>query len=149
MQAHFKYLRLKRFPMVKGYFQSNEIWPFKSIFENLGLHRDSNSQNESPLGNVWIHSLTLLHSPESVNVTPEFHSRPPPFHALALVASQRLGSWHINYVCIFIKFKSATLKHKFCCMDFLLKSVVEIIFMIYQPSSNELKRNINKNLYVL
>jgi hypothetical protein len=27
---------------------------------NSKLHRDSNSQNESPLGNVWVHSLTLL-----------------------------------------------------------------------------------------
>jgi hypothetical protein len=46
---------------------------------------DSNSQSGSPFGRVWVHSLTLFHIPESVNVTPGLHFGPTPFHAFALV----------------------------------------------------------------
>jgi len=52
--------------MVLGSFQSNEFWPFKLLFENLGLHRVSNYQSGSPLENVWAHSLTLSCTPGSV-----------------------------------------------------------------------------------
>jgi hypothetical protein len=31
----------------------------KSFSENSKIHWDSNSQNESPLGGVWVHSFTL------------------------------------------------------------------------------------------
>ncbi len=34
--------------------------------ENLRVHWDSNSQNESPLGSVQVHSLTLSYTPESM-----------------------------------------------------------------------------------
>ncbi len=32
----------------------------KYLFEDLEFHRDSNFQNGNPLGNVWVHSPTLL-----------------------------------------------------------------------------------------
>ncbi len=66
----------------------------KSLFKHSRLRRDSNSQSESPLGNVWAHSLTLFRIPESVSVILELHSQTTPFHALAWVASPKLGSWH-------------------------------------------------------
>jgi hypothetical protein len=31
--------------------------PLKNLFEDLRFHRDSNSQNESSLESVWVHSL--------------------------------------------------------------------------------------------
>ncbi len=45
--------------------------------------RIPNSQSGSPLGSVWAHSITLFHTPGSVNVTAKLHSWLAPFHALA------------------------------------------------------------------
>jgi len=32
----------------------------------LGIHWDSNSQSESPLGNVWVHALTPSYTPRNM-----------------------------------------------------------------------------------
>ncbi len=37
MQAHFRHLHLKSFPMVYGTLQSNEFWPLKLFSKNLRL----------------------------------------------------------------------------------------------------------------
>jgi hypothetical protein len=52
-------------------FHFNEFRPLKSLFKNLRVHRNSNSQNESSLGNVEgmnveVHSLTLSYTPRSM-----------------------------------------------------------------------------------
>jgi len=72
----------------------------KSLFENSGFRRDSNSQSGFPkCESIWecvnsfLHIFT--HIPGSVNVTPGLQSQPVPFHAFTLVTSPRLGSWQI------------------------------------------------------
>ncbi len=60
----------------------------------LGIHWDSNSQNGSPLGSVWVHSLTPPTLPGAWNVINGLHSRPTPLQVFALVASPRLRSQH-------------------------------------------------------
>jgi len=55
------------------------------------MDKDSNSQNGSPFGSVWVQSLTLFRIPSSVNVIFGLHFQPAPFHALILVVSPRLG----------------------------------------------------------
>jgi hypothetical protein len=72
--------------MVQVSVQYNEFFPFKLLFENLGLHKDSNLQNGNPLGIVWVQSFTLSHTFESVNVILMLHFWSTPFHALILVA---------------------------------------------------------------
>ncbi len=78
-------------------FQFNEFWPLQSLFENLEIQWDSNSQNGSPLGSVRVHSFTLLQSLKAWNVTFGLHSQLAPLQALALIASPRLGSQQIQY----------------------------------------------------
>jgi hypothetical protein len=34
--------------------------------KNSEIHQNSNSQSGNPLGNVWVHSLTLSYTPKSV-----------------------------------------------------------------------------------
>jgi hypothetical protein len=46
--------------------------------------QESNSQSGNPLGSVWAHPLTLSRTPRNVNVIPELHSWPAPFHAPCL-----------------------------------------------------------------
>ncbi len=46
---------------------------------------------------MWAHSLTLSRIPGNVNVTPELHSWPAPFHA-PLPWSQAQGYGHDKYV---------------------------------------------------
>ncbi len=43
-----------------------EFWPLKSLFENLRVHRDSNSQSWSPFGRVRVHSHSLSCTPRSI-----------------------------------------------------------------------------------
>jgi hypothetical protein len=74
--------------------QYNEFWPFKLLSKDLGFHNNSNSQSGNPFESVWVHSVTFFHLPGNVNVTPGLHSWPTPFHALTLVASPKLRSWH-------------------------------------------------------
>jgi hypothetical protein len=59
MQAHFRHLRSKRFPMIWVFFQSNEFWPLPSPFKNLEVHWDSNSQSGSSFESLEVHSLTF------------------------------------------------------------------------------------------
>jgi hypothetical protein len=50
----------RTFNLYKEIFNLTNFDPLKYLFEDLRLHRDSNSENENPLGNVRINSLTLL-----------------------------------------------------------------------------------------
>jgi len=59
MQAHFRHINSKIFPMIYGNLQSNGFWPLQFLFKNLEVHRDSHSQSGSSLGSVKFHSLTL------------------------------------------------------------------------------------------
>jgi len=59
--------------------------PLKSLFEGSTIHRDSNSQSESSLGNVEVHSLTLSCIPGSMKCD----SRPS--HLAHTFASPYLG----------------------------------------------------------
>ncbi len=94
MQAHFRDLHFKSFPMIKKTLQSNEFWPLKSFSKHSRLQRGSNSQSGSPFESVWAHSLSFSCTPGSVNVTFELHFWFAPFHTLALVVSPRIRSWH-------------------------------------------------------
>jgi hypothetical protein len=73
MQDHFRHLSFKSFPIVEEIIQSNEFWPLKSLFENLRVHRNSNSQNGNPFVSVWAQSLTFSYTPRSVNVALGLH----------------------------------------------------------------------------
>ncbi len=57
----FKHLRSKRFSMIWRTSQVIEFWPMKSLFEVLGVHRDSISQSGSCLGSVRVHSFTFFY----------------------------------------------------------------------------------------
>jgi len=123
MRAHFRHLRFKSFSMIQRTPQAIEFWPFKSLSEVSGVHRDSISQSGSCLGSVSVHSLTLphtfLHSREYVmwllgfllahtfalplpwltgflplGLTPGLPLGSHPCKPFALVASPRLGSQH-------------------------------------------------------
>jgi hypothetical protein len=59
MWTHFRHLIFKKFSMLKRTLQSNEFWPLKFPFEDLGVHPDSNSQNGNLFGNMGVHSLTF------------------------------------------------------------------------------------------
>ncbi len=48
------------------FFQSNGFWPLKLLSENLGIHRDSNSESGSSFGSVRAHSFTLSYTPRSM-----------------------------------------------------------------------------------
>jgi hypothetical protein len=45
MQAQFKYLSFKSFPMILGTPQSNGFWPLQSLSEDLGIQCDYNYHN--------------------------------------------------------------------------------------------------------
>ncbi len=42
------------------------VWSLQSLFENLEVHQDSNSQSGSSLGSVEVHFLTLSYTPMSM-----------------------------------------------------------------------------------
>jgi hypothetical protein len=71
-------------------FQSNEFWLLQLFSENSKIHLDSNFQNGSPLGNVWVHTLTFSYTSGSMKC--DFHTSllAAPLQVLALVASLRL-----------------------------------------------------------
>jgi hypothetical protein len=54
------------FQWYKELFNSMSFDPLQSISENSEVHWNSNSQSGSPLGSVWVHSLTLSYTPESM-----------------------------------------------------------------------------------
>jgi hypothetical protein len=49
----------RTFQWYKEFFNPMSCDPSKLFFENLGIHRDSNSQNGRSLGSAWAHSLTF------------------------------------------------------------------------------------------
>jgi hypothetical protein len=67
------------------------VLPLQSLSEKLGIHRDSNSQSASSLGNVEVHSLTLSHTPGSMECDSQASLLARTFVSLAFVASPRLG----------------------------------------------------------
>ncbi len=77
--------------------------PMSSNLSNCSLkiqkfQRDSNSQSGSPLRNVWAH---FSHSFAFLGMWmwfPGYTLRPTPFHALALIVSPRIRSWHPTQV---------------------------------------------------
>jgi len=66
MEAHFKHLNFKSFPLVKITFQSNEFRPLKFPSESSGVHWESNSQSGSSRGSVKVHFLTLSYIPRNM-----------------------------------------------------------------------------------
>jgi hypothetical protein len=62
MRTHLRHLRSKNFLVIWLFLQSNGFWPLQSLSKNSEVHRDSNSQSGSSLGNVGVHSLTLSHT---------------------------------------------------------------------------------------
>jgi hypothetical protein len=86
---------LKTFQWYKEIFNQMNFDLSNFSLKNLKVYQDFNSQNESPFGNVWAHSLTLSYTSKSVNVTIGLHSRPTPFHGLALFVNLRLGLWQV------------------------------------------------------
>jgi hypothetical protein len=79
-------------------FEFNEFWPLQSLFENLEVHWDSNSQSGSSLGSVRAHSLTLSCTPGSMKCDSQAHSWLTPLQTFALVANPRLGLWQLQPV---------------------------------------------------
>ncbi len=77
--------------MIQGTFQFNGFLPLQSFFEKLKVHRDSNSQSGSSLGNVGVHSLALSHIPGNMKCDSWASFWPAPLQALALVVSLRVG----------------------------------------------------------
>jgi len=66
MWAHFRYICFNSFSMIKKIPRSIRFWPLKLLFEHLRVHRDSNSQCGSSLGNVRVYSLTFFCTPRSM-----------------------------------------------------------------------------------
>jgi len=66
MQAHFKHLCYKNFPMIYKKNHSNKLRPLKSLFKNSGVHQNSNSKNGNSLGSVGVHSFTFSYNPKSM-----------------------------------------------------------------------------------
>ncbi len=58
--------------------------PLKSFKKDLKILRDSNSQSESSLGNVWVHSLTLSYTPMSTKCDSRASFLPHTFASLYL-----------------------------------------------------------------
>jgi hypothetical protein len=61
MQIHLRHLRLKNFQSYKEIFNPMSFDPLQLPSEDLEVHWDFNSQGNSPLGNVSVHSFTLFY----------------------------------------------------------------------------------------
>jgi hypothetical protein len=105
--------------MVYETIQSNEFWPFKLFSKYLEIPWVSNSQNGSPLGNVWVHSFILPHTLGSVNVTFGSHIWPSPFYALCLGCKSKVKAMtclivhnhiHLSFFMFLTKIKNS---HKY------------------------------------
>jgi hypothetical protein len=59
-------LHFKRFPIVQITLHSNEFWTLQLPSKDSKIHQNSNSQNESSLRSVKVHSLTLSYTPKSM-----------------------------------------------------------------------------------
>jgi hypothetical protein len=66
-------------------------------FEYLEVHWDFNSQSGSPLGSVWVHSLTLSYTPVNMKCDSRASFSIHTLQAFALVTSLRLGSWQLDF----------------------------------------------------
>jgi hypothetical protein len=70
---------------------------YKEVFNPMSFDPSNHCLNIQ--NSIRTHSLTLsrivksVNIPKNVNMTPGLHSWPAPFHAFALVASPKLGSW--------------------------------------------------------
>jgi hypothetical protein len=60
MRAHFRHLSSKSFSMIKGIPQYIGLKPLQLLSKDSRVHQDSDSQSESSLGSVRVHSLTLF-----------------------------------------------------------------------------------------
>ncbi len=104
MRAHFRHLRFKSFPIVQKKIQSNEFWPLKLLYEDLGLHQNSiGTPIPKMRTQLGVYGLIPSHSPTFMwawNVTPELHFWFAPLQALALVTSPRLGSRQKWVICV-------------------------------------------------
>ncbi len=69
---HFKHPNGPCKPILNIYVSNSFQWykgffnPMSLTLANLEIHRNSNPQSGSPLGSVWVHSLALFYTPESM-----------------------------------------------------------------------------------
>jgi len=96
---HFRHLRSKRFQWYKELFDVMGFDPCNrslKIRESIGTPTPKVGVHLGVCDFIPSHFPTLL---KAWNVIPEFHSRPTPSQALALVASQKLGLQHEIWTC--------------------------------------------------
>jgi hypothetical protein len=89
-----KYLNGSCEPILGIYISKAFQW-YKNFFNLMSF--DPSIRTSIPKVNfhsVWAHSLTLLCTLESMNIILGLHFQLTFFHALALIVSPRLGSWH-------------------------------------------------------
>ncbi len=94
MQAHFRHLRSKSFPMYKERFNSMRFDPCNrslKIWESTWIPTPKMGIPLGAWGFIPSHSFALL---GAWNVTPGLPSWPTLLQVLALVVSLRLGLWH-------------------------------------------------------
>jgi hypothetical protein len=108
----------RNFKRYKEIFNSMSFDPPKSLFKNLGVLWNSNSQNGNPLGSVWAHFFTFFHTLESANVIPKLHFGLHLSMPFALVTSLKLRSWQypskFQKICYGINvFMRPTRSHKY------------------------------------
>jgi hypothetical protein len=97
MRAHFRHLCFKIFPMILGTPPSNWFWSLQSLFENLKVHEDSNSQSGSSLGSVEVHFLTLSHTFRSMKCDsqPSHLARSYPSPCLGREPKAKVATSHV------------------------------------------------------
>ncbi len=86
-------------------------WYNKKCFNSISFDPWNHSLNirdfiRSPFRSVWADSFTFFRTFGNVNVISEVHFQLAPFHAFALVVSQRLRSW--LFCCLVINFDETT-----------------------------------------
>ncbi len=80
------------------YISKKNQW-FNELSNPMNFDPSNNSLKvwkSNSLRSAWVHSLTLSRIPRNVRVSLRLHFRPSPFHALALVVSPKLRSWHFQ-----------------------------------------------------
>jgi hypothetical protein len=86
----------RTFQWYKELFNPMSFDPCNCPLNIWGINWDSNSQDESSFGSVWVHSLTLFYIPGNRKCDSRAQSWPAPLQTLALVASPRLGLRHLT-----------------------------------------------------
>lgn len=56
IRKHFRHVSFNSFPMVQRSIQSNSFWHLELPLEKLGVHRNTNSQNENSIIHTFLHS---------------------------------------------------------------------------------------------